>query len=176
MKIALVHEWLVDIGGSEKCVQEFHALYPNAPLHTLFYLSETVRKLGFEPGQVHGSILQSWRQVRNDYRKYLPLFPFAIEQFDLSGYDVIVSSSHCVAKGVLTRGDQLHVCYCHTPARYVWDLTHRYLRDNHLDRGLKSTLARLILHYVRLWDVQSSNRVDQFIANSCYTAARIWRT
>ena len=107
------------------------------------------------------------------YRNYLPLMPLAIEQLDLSSYDVIISSSHAVAKGVLTGPDQLHICYCHTPIRYAWDLQHQYLRAAGLTWGIKSLLARYILHYIRLWDTRTANGVDQFIANSAYIARRI---
>lgn len=172
----LVHEWVVTLGGSENCLEVFHELYPDAPLYTLVYAKESIEKLGFQEDQVHGSLLQKKRHIARKFRSYLPLFPYAIEQFDLSNADVILSGSHCVAKGVLTRADQLHICYCHTPVRYAWDLTHRYLEESRLDKGLKSTLARMILHYIRMWDVQSSHRVDYFLANSHYTARRIWHT
>lgn len=176
MNIVLVHEWLTTYGGSEKCVEAFHNLYPEAPLYTLVYNEKTIEKIGFNPLKVYGSFLQHFPKAQKLYRKYVPLFPLAIEQFDLSGYDVILSSSHAVAKGVLTRSDQLHICYCHTPMRYAWDLTHEYLREHGYDRGIKGALARAFLHYIRMWDSQTANRVDYFIANSRYTAKRIWRT
>jgi glycosyltransferase involved in cell wall biosynthesis len=100
----------------------------------------------------------------------------AIEQLDLSDYEVILSSSHAAAKGVLTSANQLHICYCHTPIRYAWDLYHQYLHDHSLDRGLRSAIARMILHYIRIWDASTAPRVDYFIANSHYTAKRIWHT
>ena len=176
MRIALVHDWAVSMGGAEKCLEIFHELYPEAPLFTLLYQTETIEKLGFAQHQVTPSFLQKKRGITKSYRRYLPFFPFAIEQLDLSGAEVILSSSHCVAKGILTRSDQLHICYCHTPVRYAWDLTFPYLQEHNLHKGLKSTLARIVLHYLRLWDVSSANRVDHFIANSHYTAHRIWRT
>ncbi|NLB89524.1 MAG: glycosyltransferase family 4 protein, partial [Syntrophomonadaceae bacterium] len=170
------HDWVVTLGGAEKCLEVFRELYPDAPLYTLVYDDKSVEKLGFSKDRVHGTFLQKKRNIQEKYRRYLPFFPYAIEQFDLSDADVILSSSHCAAKGVLTRGDQLHICYCHTPVRYAWDLTHRYLRENNLEKGFKSTVARMILHYIRMWDIQTANRVDYFIANSHYTARRIWRT
>lgn len=176
MKIALVHDWVVTKGGAEKCLEIFQALYPEAPLYTLLYEPETIKDLGFAENQVFASFLHHKRGITKKYRSHLPFFPYAIEQLDLSEAEVILSSSHCVAKGVLTRGDQLHICYCHTPVRYAWDLTYRYLNEHNLHKGLKSTLARMVLHYLRLWDVNSSHRVDYFIANSHYTAQRIWRT
>ncbi|PKM76803.1 MAG: glycosyl transferase [Firmicutes bacterium HGW-Firmicutes-15] len=175
MRAALVHDWVVTPGGAERCLAVFHELYPKAPLYTLFYNDKEIRKLGFAQEEVQASFLQGKKTILERYRNFLPLFPYAIEQLDLSDYDLILSSSHCVAKGVLTRADQLHICYCHTPVRYAWDLTHRYLQENSLTRGLKSTIARMVLHYLRMWDIQSSNRVDYFIANSHYTARRIWR-
>lgn len=175
MKIALVHDWLIDSGGAEKCLEVFHELYPAAPLYTLLYSDKTLEALGFKPEDVEASRLQKRRGIQKKYRKYLLLFPLVIEQFDLSEFDIILSSSHCVAKGVLTKGEQLHICYCHSPVRYAWDLTHQYLLDNSLKRGFKSLLARVILHYIRLWDLGSANRVDYFIANSQYTARKIWR-
>lgn len=176
MRIALVHDWIVSKGGAEKCLEIFHQLYPHAHLYTLLYKPETVKDLGFSENQVTASFLNNRRGIINKYRRYLPFFPFAIEQLDLSEAEVILSSSHCVAKGILTRSDQLHICYCHTPVRYAWDLTFPYLQEHNLHKGLKSTLARIVLHYLRLWDVSSANRVDHFIANSHYTAHRIWRT
>ncbi len=119
--------------------------------------------------------MQRFPRAQRWYRKYLPFYPLAVEQFDVSGYDVILSSSHAAAKGVLVRSDQLPICYCHTPVRYAWDLTHRYLKQGGLMRGLKGSFARAILHYIRLWDVAAANRVDHFVANSHYTARRIWR-
>lgn len=110
------------------------------------------------------------------FRSYLPLMPMAIEQFDLSDYDLIISSHHAVAKGVLTRPDQLHISYVHTPLRYGWELQHQYLRQAGLTRGAKSALTRAILHYMRLWDVTSAHRVDRYVANSQYVGRRIEKT
>ncbi|MFA5383552.1 MAG: glycosyltransferase family 4 protein [Eubacteriales bacterium] len=175
MKTALVHDWLVTIGGSEKCLEIFHGLFPEAPLYTLVYNPESAQELGFDHSQVHTSFLQRFPKAQKWYRQYLPFYPLAVEQFDLKDYDLILSSSHAAAKGVLTRAGQTHICYCHTPMRYAWDLTHEYLRDHGLVRGIKGTAARFFLHYLRQWDSLTANRVDFFIANSQYTAKRIWR-
>lgn len=175
MKIALIHDWVIELGGAEKCLQLFQQLYPRAPLYTLLYKDASLNALGFDLSQVKASLLQRPGVIKN-YRSYLPFYPYAIEQFDLSDYEVILSSSHCVAKGVLTNSQQIHICYCHTPIRYAWDLTHQYLEENRLQKGLKSALARAVLHYLRIWDASSSSRVDYFVANSRYTAARIWRS
>jgi glycosyltransferase involved in cell wall biosynthesis len=175
MRVALVHDWLVTEGGAEKCLQAMRRLFPQAPLYTLFYDPGLAEKMGFASGQIQASFLQAKRGIKKNYRRYLPLYPLAVESIDLYEYDLILSSSFCVAKGVLTRASQLHVCYCHSPARYAWDMTHSYLREHNLEKGVKARLARLGLHYLRMWDVQSSSRVDDFIANSNYTASRIWR-
>lgn len=175
MKAALVHDWVITLGGSERCLESFHELFPEAPLFTLVYNPESAKELGFDRNQVHASFLQNFPKAQKWYRHYLPLYPLAVEQFDLKDYDLILSSSHAAAKGVLTRAGQLHICYCHTPMRYAWDLTHEYLRDHGLDRGIKGMAARFFLHYLRQWDSLTANRVDFFIANSQYTARRIWR-
>jgi hypothetical protein len=114
-------------------------------------------------------------QARNGVQKYLPLMPFAIEQLDLRAYNIILSSSHTVAKGVLTSPDQMHICYCHTPMRFAWDLTFDYLRTSKLGHGPQGILTRYLLHRMRQWDVLTANRVDYFIANSQNAARRIWR-
>lgn len=176
MKIALIHDWLVSLGGAESCLQVFHEIWPQAPLYTLVYEAKSAEKMGFDPNQIIASRIQRIRKADQRYRSFLPFFPLAVEQLDVSDYDVILSGSHCAAKGVLTRADQLHICYCHTPVRYAWDLTNRYLAEHNLTSGVKSVLARAALHYLRIWDIQTANRVDHFIANSNYTAERIWRT
>lgn len=174
-KLALVHEWLSIIAGSEKVVGELLALYPNADLFTLVdFFNDDERAL------VHGkraktSFIQKLPFAKTAFRSYLPLMPLAIEQFDLSQYDVVISSHHAVAKGALTHQNQLHVCYCHSPMRYAWDFYHEYLREAKLDKGLKGLIAKAMLHYLRLWDVASVNRVDAFIANSHYIARRVKR-
>lgn len=156
MNIALVHDWVVTPGGAEKCLQAFHELWPEAPLHTLVYDQEAVSKLGFDPQDVCASFIQRLPRAIKWYRNYLPFYPLAIEQFDLSRYEVILSSSHAVAKGALTRADQLHICYCHTPIRYAWDLYYQYLQEHSLHKGLRSIIARLVLHYIRTWDTSSA--------------------
>lgn len=172
MKFALVHDWLVTIGGAEKALEAIYELYPT-DVYTLLKAEETLKGSIFEKANIKTSFIQKMPKATKLYRNYLPLFPFAIEQFDLSSYDVIISSSHAVAKGVLTNSNQLHICYCHTPIRYAWDLYQEYLRESALDKGLKSMLARYFLHKIRLWDVVSANRVDYFIAISNYIAKRI---
>jgi len=172
-RVALVHEWLVTYAGSERVLREILVLFPDADLFAVVdFLSDDDRaKLSGKRAQT--TFIQRLPFASRSYRIYFPLMPIAIEQLDLSAYDIIISSSHAVAKGVLTGSEQLHICYCHTPVRYAWDLQHQYLRQAGLQNGLKSLFARLILHYIRLWDARTVNGVDQFIANSAYVARRI---
>lgn len=176
MKYALVHEWLTPkaTGGSELVVQEI-LQHIEADIYALIDF-ESVNPESYLFGRTIGTtFLQYFPLARNGVQKYLPLLPLAIEQVDLGAYDVILSSSHAVAKGVLTSPHQLHVCYCHTPMRYAWDLTFDYLNNSRLGTGLPGILTRYFLHQLRQWDVISANRVDYFIANSRHTARRIWR-
>ncbi len=174
LKVAIVHDWFAGYAGSERCVESFINIWPNADVFTLFnFLNEEEQKIILKGKQPKTSFVQNLPFAKSNHRRYLPFFPYAIEQFDLSGYDLIVSSSHAVAKGILTNTSQLHICYCHTPIRYAWDLTHQYLRESNLTKGLKGFIAKSILHYIRIWDASSSHRVDQFIANSNYIARRI---
>ena len=175
-KVAIVHEWFTSHAGSEKVVEQILRLYPNADLYSLVaFLSPTQREfIAHKP--VTTSFIQSLPFAKKHFRNYLPLMPLAVEQFDLSSYDLIISSHHAVAKGILTRPDQLHISYVHTPLRYGWELQHQYLRQANLTKGPKSWLTRAILHYMRLWDIASASRVDAYLANSRYVARRIEKT
>lgn len=174
MKTALVHEWLVNYMGSEKCLESFVNIYPDSEVFTLFdFLDEFDRNIILKGKKPSTSFIQDLPFSESKRTSYLPFYPFAIEQFDLSNFDVILSSSHSVAKGVLTGCDQLHICYCHTPIRYAWDLYHQYIKSTGLNKGLKGLIAKYILHRIRLWDSSTSNRVNYFIANSKYIARRI---
>ncbi|MGD1928796.1 MAG: glycosyltransferase family 4 protein [Leptolyngbyaceae cyanobacterium] len=176
MKIAIAHEWLAAYAGSERVVEQILKLYPEADLFSLVdFLPDELRSF-IQHKPVTTSFIQRLPWARQQFRKYLPLMPFAIEQFDLSAYDIVISSHHAVAKGVVTRADQLHISYVHTPIRYAWDLQWQYLEQAGLKRGVKSLLTRLILHYLRLWDVTSAHRVDCFVANSRFVARRIHKT
>lgn len=173
MRSAIVHDWLISaVGGGEKVLQSIHQLFPS-PIYTLVNDVSKLKGTYFQDLQITPSFIQKLPWSTTKYKNYLPFFPLAIEQFDLSGFDLVISSSHCAAKGVITSPDQVHICYCHTPMRYAWDLMHEYLRQSNLDSGIKGMLARLFLHYIRGWDVHSSQRVDHFIANSKYVAKRI---
>lgn len=176
MKVAIIQEWLVTIGGSDKVVKAITDIFPDADIYTLVAKKEVCDELGINWNKVHTSFIQKMPLATKRHRAYLPLFPFAIEQFDLRGYDVIISSSHCVAKGVLTKADQLHICYCHSPIRYVWDMYNEYLEEANLTKGLKGWLVRYLLHRIRKWDMLSSFRVDYYISNSDYVGQRIKET
>ncbi len=172
-RVAIVHEWLVTYAGSERVVRELLTIYPDADLFALVDFLSDEDRIKFFGKRATTSFIQKLPFARKKFRSYLPLMPIAVEQFDLSRYDLIISSSHAVAKGVLTGPDQLHICYCHTPIRYAWDLQHQYLSQSGLTRGLKSAFARITLHYIRQWDSRTANGVDIFIANSAYIARRI---
>ncbi len=176
LKYALVHEWLTPkaTGGSELVVREI-LNHVAADLYALIDFESVNPDSYLYKRQIGTTILQHFPASRSGVQKYLPLLPLAIEQLDLRQYDVILSSSHAVAKGVLTTPEQLHICYCHSPMRYAWDLTFDYLRESNLGDGIPGWMTRYLLHNLRQWDVLSANRVDYFIANSQHTARRIWR-
>lgn len=176
MKVAIIQEWLVTVGGSDKVVKAIFDVFPEADIFTLVAKKNVCDELGIPWERVHTSFIQKLPKATTSHRAYLPLFPFAIEQFDLRGYDVVISSSHCVAKGVLTKEDQLHICYCHSPIRYGWDMYQEYLEEAHLLKGLKSWMVRYMLHRIRKWDMLSSFRVDYYISNSDYIGRRIKET
>jgi len=175
-RVAIIHEWLTTFGGSEKVLAALLALFPDADLFAVVDFLPSEDRLKLLGKRAQTSFVQHLPYAAKRYRSYLPLMPLAIEQFDLSAYDLVISSSHAVAKGVLTGPGQVHVCYCHTPMRYAWDLQHQYLCESGLAKGLKSFLARLMLHYIRLWDSRTAAGVDLFIANSAYIARRIEKT
>ena len=174
-KIAVVHDWFAIYTGSERVVEHILLLYPQADLYSLvdFLPLEQRDFLHGKPAQI--SFLQHFPFARQHFRQYLAFMPLAIEQFDLSDYDLVISSSHAVAKGVITGPGQLHVTYIHSPIRYAWDMQHEYLRDSHLERGVKGWLSRFLLHYIRLWDSRTMNGVDAAATNSHFIARRIWK-
>jgi glycosyltransferase involved in cell wall biosynthesis len=173
--VSVVHEWLTEWGGSEDVVRSMLESLPQAPLHaTIDFLTPQMRvRLGER--QIKTTFLQKAPGVRQRFWYYLPLTPLAVESHDLRGAQVVVSSSHAFAKGVLTSAEQLHVSYVHSPMRWAWDLHHEYLADHGLDRGAKGLVARHIFHRLRQWDRQTANNVDLFLANSRFVQRRIWR-
>jgi glycosyltransferase involved in cell wall biosynthesis len=170
-RVALVHDWLTGMRGGEKVLEVVCGLFPEAPIYTLFHFPGSVSP-AIERHPIHTSSLQRAPGVRRHYRRYLPLFPAAIERFDLAGYDLVVSSSHCVAKGAVPAPGAFHVCYCHTPMRYVWDQEEAYFPRR---TGVVARLRGAALARLRAWDVASAPRVDLFVANSSFVAQRIRR-
>ena len=176
LKVALVHDWLPVIGGAERVLEQFTKIFPRADIFTLFcFLSDEEKKI-FGDCSITPSYLNRLPKVSKYYRKLLSFYPEAIESFDLSGYDLVLSSSSSAAKGVITTAQQTHVAYVHSPARYAWDLTHDYLRQTNMDKGLTGSIARHMLHHFRNWDARTANGVDHFLANSGYIAKRVWKT
>ncbi|SEI67193.1 Glycosyltransferase involved in cell wall bisynthesis [Allopseudospirillum japonicum] len=173
LKVALVHDWLVTYAGAERVLAALLEIFPQAQIFSVVdFLNEADRQaLGQRKAKT--SFIQKLPKARKHYRHYLPLMPLAVEQWDLRGFDLVISSSHAVAKGVITGPDQTHICYCHSPMRYAWDLQGQYLQESGLTSGLKSALVRYLLHKLRLWDYASAARVDTFIANSAYIQRRI---
>jgi len=176
MKIALIQDWLTELGGAEKVFAELYKIYPEADIFTIVYNEEVLNKLGIPKEKVKTSFIQKLPFAQKFYRNFLPIFSKVVEDFDLTPYDLIISSSYCVAKGVLTNANQTHICYCHSPVRYAWDLYQQYLNESNLNNeGPKGRLVKNVLHDLRIWDVASSNRVDHFISNSNYIAKRIFK-
>ncbi|WP_172513620.1 glycosyltransferase family 4 protein [Enterobacter roggenkampii] len=172
-KISLVHEWLLSYAGSEQVSSAILHAFPEAELFSVVdFLTEEQRK-NFLGKHATTSFIQKLPKAKKYYQKYLPLMPLAIEQLDLSEADIIISSAHSVAKGVITGPDQLHISYVHSPIRYAWDLQHQYLRESGLNTGVKGWLAKWFLHKIRIWDYRTAHGVDHFIANSQYIARRI---
>lgn len=171
MRVALIHDWLNGMRGAEKVLEALCELYPDAEIFTLFYKQNKVSKI-ISSHKVEGSILNKIPGFGQAYRNMLPFFPAAVERFDLSGFDLVVSSSHCVAKGVKPDPKALHICFCHSPMRYVWDRFDDYFSDAKSGQ-LKRYIARAICLNLRRWDVQSSSRVDLFISNSEFVKRRI---
>lgn len=171
--IGIVADWLVTYAGAERVIKEIIDIYPNSDLYSVVdFLSEQSRSY-FHGKKASTTFIQKLPRAKKAYQKYLPLMPLAIEQLDVSSHDVMISSSHAVAKGILTGPDQLHISYVHSPIRYAWDLQHQYLRESHLDKGVKGILAKYLLHKIRQWDYRTANGVDHFIANSQFIARRI---
>ena len=175
-RIALIRDWLTVYAGADRVMDAMLELLPGAPIYTLIYQPEHFTGTRVARHPIFTSFIDRLPGGRRHHRLFLPLMPLAIEQFDLRGYDVVVSMSHAVAKGVLTRADQLHIAYILTPVRYGWDLYHQYLDELNLQRGVRSMAARLTLHYLRLWDRSAASRPDVMVAVSRAVARRVRKT
>jgi glycosyltransferase involved in cell wall biosynthesis len=173
MKVAIIHDWLVTYAGAERVLEQMLTVYPNADLFSVIDFLPAGERGFIQNKPVQTSFIQKLPFARKKYRKYLPLMPLAIEQHDLSSYDIVISSSHAVAKGVITGPDQLHVCMCYSPIRYAWDLQHQYLKESGFEKGIKGLIVRWLLHKVRIWDCRTANGVDYFIAISAFISRRI---
>lgn len=171
MKVALVHDYLVQNGGAERVLEVLAEIYPNAPIFTLLY-DEEMMQGRFRDRVIKTSFLQKWRLARKKHRIFPPLMPLAIEQFDLSGYDLVISDSSSYAKGVITSPQTLHICYMHTPMRYAWDDCQKYTQDFGFPTFIKWTVP-FFMNPIRIWDRASSTRPDILIANSQFVADRI---
>jgi glycosyltransferase involved in cell wall biosynthesis len=172
-RIAIVHEWFDTYAGSEKVVEQLILMYPQADVFACVDFLPPEGRAFLHGKRVQTSFIQRLPFARKRFRSYLPLMPLAMEQLDLSAYDLVLSSSHAVAKGVITGPHQLHISYVHSPMRYAWDLQHQYLAEAGLTQGLKSAVARASLHYLRLWDLRTAPGVDEFVANSAFIGRRI---
>lgn len=175
MKVAVIHDWLTVYAGAERVLEQILLLYPHADLFSTIDFLPNHERAFIQNKCAITSFIQRLPFAEKNYRSYLALMPLAVEQFDLSGYDLVLSCSHAVAKGVITGPDQLHVSYVHSPMRYAWDLQQQYLRDSGLDKGVKGWAAKWLLHKMRIWDVRTANGVDCFIANSQFIRRRIWK-
>jgi len=171
MKVALVHDHLVQDGGAERVLAIFHKIYPEAPIFVLVYDKRKVNRV-FKKAKIKTSFIQRFPFGLKHYQWYLPLMPLAFERFNLFDYDLVISSASAFAKGVLTRPETLHICYCHTPTRYLWSDTHSYTRELKYNKIIKKFIP-FTLHKIRLWDYLASRRVDYFIANSQNIARKI---
>ncbi len=171
MRVALVHDYLNQYGGAERVLEAFCQIFPKAPIYTLFYDKRGTGS-AFENRCVKTSFLQKAPWVKSHHRSFLMLMPLAIEQFDFSQYDLVLSDSASYAKGVITSPETLHICYCHTPTRYAWDDSHKYIDEFGYSRPIKKIIP-LFMNYIRFWDEQAAARVDKFIANSSFVAKRI---
>lgn len=171
MKVALIHDHLAQDGGAEKVLKVLADLYPEAPIYTLLYEKKNADKY-FKNRHIETSIIQKLPGGIKHYQWYMPFMPMAVEFFDLRNYDLIISDASAFAKGIITSSDTLHICYCHTPTRYLWDYTHQYISELKYNKYFKKIIS-LVLNYIRLWDRAAADRVDVFIANSKTVQKRI---
>lgn len=173
MKVAIVHDWLVTYAGSERVLEQMLSCYPMADLHAVCDFIPASERAFLQGHSVRTTGIQQFPFAKKLYRAYLPWMPLAIEQLDLSDYDLVISSCHAVSKGVRTRPGQLHICMCYTPPRYLWDMENEYLRSAGLARGLAGWAVRRLLDRLRAWDLRASEGVNAFVAISDFVASRI---
>lgn len=173
MRVAIVHDWLYVLGGAERVLTEILKCFPDADVFSLFDALSAEDKAKIGVRTIKTSFLQKMPFIARSHRLWLPLMPLAIEQLDLSSYDLVISSSYAVAKGVITGPNQLHVAYVHSPMRYAWDLQNEYLRQMKAETGLKSAIIRMIMHHMRIWDARTAHGPDVLLANSLFVARRI---
>lgn len=169
MKVAIVHEWLTIYGGSERVTEILHEIFPKAPIYCLVYDKDTMPER-FKGYDIRTTFVQKLPFAKKHYKAYLPIMPRAYEELDLTEYDLVISSSSACAKGVITRSDAIHICYCHTPTRYFWEFYYEYTKGM---GKLKKMIISTFIHKLRMWDRLAADRVDKFIANSNYIAGRI---
>ena len=174
MDVALVHDWLTGMRGGEKVLEVLCELYPRADIHTLFHTRGSVSPV-IEGHRITTSLVQRLPMAARHYRRYLPLFPFAVEQFDLDRYDLVISSSHCVAKSAVAPGRARHLCYCFSPMRYAWDQFDAYFGPERVGAAASRWFYRPVLARLARWDAATAARVDRFVAISQYVAGRIRR-
>jgi glycosyltransferase involved in cell wall biosynthesis len=174
-RVALVVDSLVVNGGAERVLEAALEVFPDAPIFTLVYTPEEFIRSPISTRCIHTSFIDRLPLAHRNYRNYIALLPMAIEQFDLRSYEILISFSYAVAHGILTRPDQLHISYTHTPMRQAWHHYHQYLEDTGLTAPPKSWIARLILHYIRQWDFAAAARVDHYLAASHWVARGVWR-
>ena len=174
MRVALVHDWLTGMRGGEKVLEGLCELYPAADIFTLLHVRGSVSPV-IERHRIHTSFVQHLPLVEKKYRSYLPLFPFAVERFDLTPYDLVVSSSHCVAKSAIVPRPARHLCYCHAPMRYAWDQFDAYFGPERVGAAASRWFYRPVMQRLARWDAETATRVDRFVANSRYVANRIRR-
>jgi glycosyltransferase involved in cell wall biosynthesis len=172
-RVAIVHEWLETFAGSESVLEQLLVCFPDADVFAVVDFMKPADRQFLKGRTVKTTFIQRLPGARRMFRHYLGLMPLAIEQLDMSGYDLIISSSHAVAKGVVTGPDQIHISYVHSPMRYIWDLQHQYLKQSRLNWGPKALYVRWLFARLRQWDVSSAQHVDHFIANSSYIARRL---
>ena len=176
LKTAIVHEWLVNYAGSERVVESFTNIWPEADVFALVdFLDEKQRQIILKGKHARTSFIQKLPFAKRKHRNYLPLFPFAIERLNLSEYNLIISSSHAVTKGIKTKPDQLHISYCHSSMRYAWDNAEQYLAEAKVNKGVKGVIANRVINYLRKWDISTSVRPNYLVANSNFIAEKIKR-